>query len=113
MSIKCPRCGYRISQEKEEKEKVFHLHLETSMGGKLTLICYLKNNSISYTLYGGWSSSGVPNSLANLGLRGGELPVYVNEDESKKQFINRVKKLIDEQSNWRVVREIKGVAFND
>ena len=90
-------------------EKIFHLHLQDSMGNKKSLVCYLKNGSISYSFYTGWSSSGIPLALSNMqiGYRyRNTLPVENLPGETKKQFTNRVIDMINSDSVVSVVKEV-------
>jgi hypothetical protein len=84
--------------------KLCHLHLGSAMGNSLTLICNLVEGSIKYTLYGGHSSSGTPNSLSNLQCT---LPVdKISKNETKEQFVQRIKDVINNKSVYRVVNEV-------
>ena len=90
-------------------EKIFHLHLQDSMGNKKSLVCYLKNGSISYSFYTGWSSSGIPLALSNMqiGYRyGNTLPVENLPGETKEQFTNRVINMINNDSVESVFKEV-------
>lgn len=90
-------------------EKIFHLHLQDSMRNKRSLVCYLKNGSISYSFYGGWSSSGISYALSNMqvGYRNGNtLPVENLPGETKEQFTNRVIDIINNDSVESVVKEV-------
>lgn len=90
-------------------EKIFHLHLQDSRGNKRSLVCYLKNGSISYSFYSGWSSSGISFALSNMqvGYRhGNTLPVENLSGETKEQFTNRVIDIINNDSVERVVKEV-------
>lgn len=86
--------------------KIFHFHIVDPMGNEKTLISNLKEGSIQYIFYSGTSSSGMPNSLSNLQLKGG-LPVdKKDENETKEEFKERVKSLINTQSVYRVINEV-------
>ena len=85
----------------ENKEKLFHFHLEDGCNNAKTLVCRLVNGSIKYSFYGGHGSSGTPFSLSNIQYydivngnmvwkRDASLPVSNLEGESKKQFKERV-----------------------
>jgi hypothetical protein len=50
----------------ENKEKLFHFHLEDGYGNAKTLVCLVVNGSIKYSFYGGHGSSGTPFSLSNI-----------------------------------------------
>ena len=50
----------------ENKEKLFHFHLEDGYGNKKTLVCRLVDGAIKYSFYGGHGSSGTPFSLSNI-----------------------------------------------
>lgn len=84
--------------------KLCHLHLSDPHGNPSTLICNLKEGSISYTLYGGHSSSGMGHSLSNLQCT---LPVdKISESETKEQFVQRIKDTINQKSVCRVVNQV-------
>lgn len=84
--------------------KLCHLHLVDPYGNPKTLICNLKEGSISYVQYGGHSSSGTPFALSNLQCT---LPVdKVTEDETKEQFVQRVIDTINQKSVCRVVNRV-------
>jgi hypothetical protein len=91
-------------------EKIFHLHLQDSDGrNKKSLECHLKNGSISYCFYTGWTSTGVPLSLSNMmiGYRhGNTLPVENLPGETKKEFTKRVIDMINNDSVENVVKEV-------
>jgi len=74
------------------ERKLLHFQLLGPFGSKLTLIGMI-NKSIKYTLYSGWSSSGMPNNLSN--LQAGDLPVYPQEDETETEFIKRIKEQVN------------------
>ena len=78
-----------------ESRKIVHLHLKDYMENKYTLICRLKNESINYVFYSGWSSSGMPNSLSNLQCT---LPVYPNTNETEEMFVDRIIDIINKDS---------------
>lgn len=89
--------------------KITHLHLEDPFGNPQTLICNLVEGSINYVFYGGHSSSGTPFSLSNLQCT---LPVdKISENETKEQFVQRIKDTINNKSVCRVVNEVKEVTF--
>lgn len=89
--------------------KVCHLHLEDPYGNPKTLVCNLKEGSISYVFYGGHSSSGTSFSLSNLQCT---LPVdKISESETKEQFVQRIKDIINNKSVCRVVNEVNEVIF--
>lgn len=84
--------------------KLCHLHLVDPYGNPKTLICNLKEGSISYVQYGGHSSSGTPYALSNLQCT---LPVdKISEDETKEQFVQRVIDTINQKSVCRVVNRV-------
>jgi len=100
----------------KEKEKLFHFHLEDGMGNAETLVCHLINGSIKYSLYGGHGSSGMPFSLRNIQFydivngnmawkRDASLPVSNLEGESKEQFKERVKAMLN-HSTQKFVKEV-------
>lgn len=79
-----------MKKEIVEMKKLCHLHLENSQGGKSTLVCYLRNGSIVYNLYIGWTSAGMAESLTNMQCKR-PLPVEKeNTDETTFEFINRI-----------------------
>jgi hypothetical protein len=84
--------------------KICHLHLKNGFGIKQTLICSLYNGSINYLYYGGWSSSGLGQSLSNLRCT---LPVEkLHDGETKEEFIQRVVDIINEKSVCTVIKKI-------
>ena len=84
--------------------KLCHLHLVDPYGNPKTLICNLKEGSISYVQYGGHSSSGTPYALSNLQCT---LPIdKVTESETKEQFVQRVIDTINQKSVCRVVNRV-------
>ena len=90
-------------------EKIFHLHLQDSMGNPQTLICNLVDGSIKYSYFTGWTSSGIPLALSNMqiGYRyRNTLPVDNLPGETKKQFTNRVIDMINSDSVVSVVKEV-------
>ena len=92
-------------------EKLLHVHLQSNMGGKYSLSCYLTDHgSLKYNFWQGWTSSGMSCALSNLGY---ELPVEKrSEDQTKGQFIFWLKRMISEHSHYKVVKEVKKVEFN-
>jgi hypothetical protein len=84
-------------------EKIFHLHLEDSMGNPQTLICNLVDGSIKYSYFTGWSSSGIPLALSNLQTT---LPIENLRGETKEGFTNRVVYIINNNSVKRVVKVV-------
>ena len=100
----------------ENKEKLFHFHLEDGYGNAKTLVCRLVNGSIKYSFYGGHGSSGTPFSLSNIQYydvvngnmawkRNASLPVDTLEGETKEQFKQRVKDMLN-NSTVSVVGEV-------
>ena len=100
----------------ENKEKLFHFHLEDGYGNAKTLVCRLVNGSIKYSFYGGHGSSGTPFSLSNIQYydivngnmawkRNASLPVDTLEGETKEQFKQRVKAMLN-NSTVKVVGEV-------
>jgi len=90
-------------------EKIFHLHLQDSMKNKKTLVCYLKNGSISYSHYSGWSSSGIALALSNMqvGYRNRSvLPVENLEGETREGFTYRVIHMINSDSVVNVIKTV-------
>ena len=84
--------------------KLSHLHLVDPYGNKQTLICKLKEGSISYTHYGSHTSSGTPFSLSNLQCN---LPVdKISDDETKEEFNQRIIDELNNNSVCRVVNEV-------
>ena len=84
--------------------KLCHLHLADPYGNPKTLICNLKEGSISYVQYGGHSSSGTPYALSNLQCT---LPIdKVTESETKEQFVQRVIDTINQKAVCRVVNRV-------
>ncbi len=86
-----------------EIRKIAHLHLSDYMGNKYTLLCFLKNKAITYSLYGSWNSSGTPNSLSNLQCT---LPVYPNPGETEDMFVDRIIQIIDRDSVKYVFKKV-------
>jgi len=100
----------------ENKEKLFHFHLEDGYGNAKTLVCLVVNGSIKYSLYGGHGSSGTPFSLSNIQYydivngnmnwkRNASLPVSNLEGETKEQFKERVKVML-KNSTVNFVKEV-------
>ena len=100
----------------ENKEKLFHFHLEDGYGNAKTLVCRLVNGSIKYSFYGGHGSSGTPFALSNIQYydivngnmrwkRNTSLPVDTLEGETKEQFKQRVKDMLN-NSTVSVVGEV-------
>ena len=100
----------------ENKEKLFHFHLEDGYDNAKTLVCRLVNGSIKYSFYGGHGSSGTPFSLSNIQYydvvngnmawkRNASLPVDTLEGETKEQFKERVKAMLN-NSTVKVVGEV-------
>tara|TARA_R100001015_G_C4431785_1_gene28665 strand:+ start:28 stop:354 length:327 start_codon:yes stop_codon:yes gene_type:complete len=100
----------------ENKEKLFHFHLEDGCNNAKTLVCRLVNGSIKYSFYGGHGSSGTPFSLSNIqyydivngNMRwksNASLPVDTLEGETKEQFKQRVKDMLN-NSTVSVVGEV-------
>jgi hypothetical protein len=100
----------------ENKEKLFHFHLEDGYDNAKTLVCRLVNGSIKYSFYGGHGSSGTPFSLSNIQYydivngnmawkRNASLPVDTLEGETKEQFKQRVKAMLN-NSTVKVVGEV-------
>jgi hypothetical protein len=84
--------------------KLCHLHLSDPYGNPKTLICNLKEGSISYVFYGGHSSSGSSFSLSNLQCT---LPVdKLSDKETKEQFVQRIIDTINQKSVCRVVNQV-------
>ena len=84
-------------------EKIFHLHLEDSMGNPQTLVCNLVDGSIKYSYFTGWTSSGIPLALSNLQTT---LPIENLRGETKEGFTNRVADIINNDSVARVVKVV-------
>ena len=100
----------------ENKEKLFHFHLEDGYGNAKTLVCLVVNGSIKYSFYGGHGSSGTPFSVSNIQYydivngnmnwkRNASLPVSNLEGETKEQFKERVKAMLN-NSTVKVVGEV-------
>ena len=100
----------------ENKEKLFHFHLEDGCNNAKTLVCRLVNGSIKYSFYGGHGSSGTPFALSNIQYydivngnmawkRNASLPVDTLEGETKEQFKQRVKDMLN-NSTVSVVGEV-------
>ena len=100
----------------ENKEKLFHFHLEDGYGNAKTLVCLVVNGSIKYSFYGGHGSSGTPFSLSNIQYydivndymvwkRNASLPVSNLEGETKEQFKERVKAML-KNSTVNFVKEV-------
>lgn len=96
--------------------KIFHFHLEDVAGNKETLACNLKDGALRYVLYRGHGSQGTPFALSNIQYydlvngdmhwkEGRSLPVETLEDETRAQFIDRVKKIL-KHSTRTVVHEV-------
>ena len=100
----------------ENKEKLFHFHLEDGCNNAKTLVCRLVNGSIKYSFYGGHGSSGTPFSLSNIQYydivngnmrwkRNASLPVCNLHNETKEEFKQRVKAMLN-NSTVSVVGEV-------
>ena len=100
----------------ENKEKLFHFHLEDGCNNAKTLVCRLVNGSIKYSFYGGHGSSGTPFSLSNIQYydivngnmkwkRNASLPVDTLHNETKEEFKQRVKDMLN-NSTVSVVGEV-------
>ena len=100
----------------ENKEKLFHFHLEDGYGNKKTLVCRLVDGAIKYSFYGGHGSSGTPFSLSNIQFydvvngnmawkRGVSLPVENEEGEDLFEFKARVKYMLN-HSTVNFVKEV-------
>jgi len=79
------------------------------MKNKKTLVCYLKNGSISYSHYSGWSSSGIALALSNMqvGYRNRSvLPVENLEGETREGFTYRVIHMINSDSVVNVIKTV-------
>ncbi len=98
------------------KEKIFHFHLEDGYGNAKTLMCLLIDGSIKYSLYGGHGSSGSGFALSNIQYfdridgriswkRNASLPVSTLENETKEQFKERVKNIL-KNSTINFLKEI-------
>ena len=84
--------------------KLCHLHMVDPHGNRKTLVCHLKDGSISYVFYGGHSSSGTSFSLSNLQCT---LPVdKLTETETKEQFVQRIIDTINNKSVCSVVNQV-------
>ena len=100
----------------ENKEKLFHFHLEDGYGNAKTLVCLVVNGSIKYSFYGGHGSSGSGFALSNIQYydivngnmvwkRNASLPVDTLEGETKEQFKERVKAML-KNSTVNFVKEV-------
>lgn len=100
----------------ENKEKLFHFHLEDGNSNKETLVCRLVEGSIKYSFYGGHGSSGTGFALSNIQFynivngnmvwkRGSSLPVDTLKGETKEQFKERVKAMLNNSTD-KVVGEV-------
>jgi len=100
----------------ENKEKLFHFHLEDGYGNAKTLVCLVVNGSIKYSFYGGHGSSGTPFSLSNIQYydivngnmawkRNASLTVCNLKGETKEQFKERVKAML-KNSTVNFVKEV-------
>lgn len=89
---------------KSQNEKLCHLHLEDGFGNKHTLICYLKNGSISYSFYSGTGSSGIGFALSNLQCT---LPIETKGKETREQFVKRLIEIINTKAVERVIHRVK------
>ena len=84
--------------------KLCHLHLSDPYGNPKTLVCNLKEGSISYVFYGGHSSSGSSYSLSNLQCT---LPVdKLSDKETKEQLVQRIIDTINQKSVCSVVNQV-------
>ena len=86
-----------------QNRKIAHLHLKDYSNNKYTLICRIKNGSMNYILYSGWSSSGMPNSLSNLQCN---LPMFPNPNETEEKFVDRIVDTINRDSVKYVEKRI-------
>lgn len=76
------------------KQLVAHLQIKDPHGNKETLKCWV-GESVSYSLYGGWNSSGLPFSLSNLQCN---LPMYPKPNETVEDFKQRIIDTINNKS---------------
>jgi len=89
--------------------KLCHLHLQNPFGYLSTLICFLDEGNIKYTLYTGTNSSGTREALSNLQCN---LPLeQTHPNETQEQFVNRIINIINTQSVRRVIHQVKKVSF--
>ena len=98
--------------------KIAHLHLIDSLKNKKTLSVRLVGGFLDYSLYGGWSSSGTPFALSNLGSI--TLPVSPElwswswpdgAKVSKELFVEMLIEMINDETTYNVVRNVKPVEF--
>lgn len=95
---------YWINKSEKLNMKICHLHLQDGFSNKYTLVCSLKDGSIRYSLYGGWSDSGTSYSLSNLSCT---LPIEkVNEAETKEEFTKRIINIINIKSVYKVLKQV-------
>ncbi len=89
--------------------KLCHLHLQDPFGNLSTLICFLDEGNIKYSLYSGINSSGSSQSLSNLQCN---LPLeQTHSNESQEQFVNRIINTINTKSVRTVIHQVKKVSF--
>ena len=81
----------------ENKEKLFHFHLEDGCNNAKTLVCRLVNGSIKYSFYG------VNGNMR--WKRNASLPVDTLHNETKEEFKQRVKAMLN-NSTVSVVGEV-------
>ena len=107
----------------ENKEKLFHFHLEDGYGNTKTLVCLVVNGSIKYSFYGGHGSSGTPFSLSNIQFyditngnmnwkRDASLPVENEEGEGLDDFKARVKYMLYHSTDKFVKEVSTNVTFS-
>ena len=105
--------------------KIAHLHIARvlTLNGKeetrdkSTLVAQVKDGYIDYTLWGGWTSDGTRFSLANLGTRDGRkwgwtppLPV-TSKGKTKEEFVKELIGIINDETFYTVLDEVKPVSF--
>ena len=90
--------------------KIAHLHLLDYMDNKKTLVCRLTDEgSLKYIHYGGWGSSGMGYSLSNLQC---DLPLEkLFDEQTKGEFVEWLIDIINNQSVYRVDKEVQKVTF--
>ena len=90
--------------------KIAHLHLLDYMDNKKTLVCRLTDEgSLKYIHYGGWGSSGMGYSLSNLQC---DLPLQKKYDsQTKDEFVEWLIDIVNNQSVYRVDKEVQKVTF--
>ena len=90
------------------KKKIAHLQLRDSMSNKATLVGWLEDGSIRYSLYSSWTSSGTPLALSNMQW---DLPVHVASGMPQHVWLSNLIADIDTHSVYTVGSVVEEVEF--